>query len=717
MWGRSRHNPKRPHERARRAAIAVLCLAAASCSSRDAQETAAPRPSLPEASSYAGVPGGTDGARREAGSGTSLSGTRAEAKVYPGTGVFLSSPKGGEKEPGTGEYTVNFVNADIRQVIDRILGDVLKANYVIEDEVSGNVTIQTSSPVSREDLIPILESALSARGGSLVEDGGVYRIVAAENASRAAGLPDPSALGFGIRAVPLKFVSAAEMKKILEPIAPEGAIRRVDRHRNMIMLAGTSRELSNMIETVRLFDVDWLKGMSFALLPVRSAEAEAVAQELKTVFAAEEGGPGEGMVRFVPVKRLNAVLAISPQERYVRRAAAWAERLDRFSDDSGKQLFVYDVQNRPAAELAELLQQAFSDRPARRERREEDVAPGLEPATLTREADAPEGDSAAEDAPQAPPPDSRRDRTRSVVESERLRIFADESNNSLVIIATPQDHKLAVKMIERLDVIPNQVLLEATIAEVTLEDELSYGLQWFFRSGESEFQFTEFEGVGPETPLVDSVFPGFSWLFSGSDVRVALNAISSLTDVKVISSPTLMVLDNKTATLQVGDEVPVVTQSAVSVNDPDSPIVNSVNFRDTGVILKVTPRVNESGVVLLDIEQEVSDVVQTTSSGIDSPTIRQRRIQTTVAVHNGESLALGGLIRESDGRNQSGVPLLSRVPVLGNLFKSKTDTRDRTELLVLITPRVVRNQGEARAVTEELRGRLRALKPLGERIE
>jgi general secretion pathway protein D len=271
-------------------------------------------------------------------------------------------------------------------------------------------------------------------------------------------------------------------------------------------------------------------------------------------------------------------------------------------------------------------------------------------------------------------------------------------------------------MIERLDVIPNQVLLEATIAEVTLDDELSYGLQWFFRSGDMKFKFTDIADAAGKG-IVGSIFPGFSYLFSGGDARVALNAISSLTDVKVISSPTIMVLDNKTATLQVGDEVPVVTQSAVSVNDPDAPIVNSVNFRNTGVILKVTPRVNESGVVLLDIEQEVSDVVRTTSSGIDSPTIRQRRIQTTVAVHSGESLALGGLIREADARNRSGVPFISRVPVIGNLFKSKTDTRDRTELLVLITPRVVRNQGEARAVTDELRSRLRSLKPLDERIE
>lgn len=696
----------------RRAVTAILCLLAASCGTRDAEESRAPRPSLPNAAAYAGMPGGPEDASNDSVPVTARRGPEAEAKIYPGTGVFLSPRTEGSDEPEAGDYTVNFVNADIRQVVDRVLGDVLKANYVIENEISGTVTIQTASPVNREALIPILESALSAQGASLVKDGGVFRIMGAEKAGRTGGVPNPAALGFGIRAVPLEYVSATEMEKILKPIAPEGAIRRVDRHRNMILLSGTSRELNNMLETIRLFDVDWLKGMSFALLPVQSADAATVAEELESVFAAEEGGPGEGVVRFVPVKRLNAILAISPQESYVRRAAAWAERLDRFGDNSGKQLFVYDVQNRPAAELADLLQQAFSDRPVRRERPRDDVAPGLEPVTLTQRNGAQEGEQTeGTSAAAAPPARKRRTPTEPVVESERLRIFADEANNSLVIIATPQDHKLAVKMIERLDVIPNQVLLEATIAEVTLEDELSYGLQWFFRSGEMDFTLTDFADG-----FVGSVFPGFSYLFSGGDARVALNAISSLTDVKVISSPTLMVLDNKTATLQVGDEVPVITQQTLRT-EGSGPIINSIDSRDTGVILKVTPRVNESGVVLLDIEQEVSDVVETTSSTIDSPTIRQRRIKTSVAVHTGESLALGGLIRESDGRNQSGVPFISRVPVLGNLFKSKKNTKKRTELLVLITPRVVRNQGEARAVTEELRSRLRALKPLGERIE
>ena len=263
----------------------------------------------------------------------------------------------------------------------------------------------------------------------------------------------------------------------------------------------------------------------------------------------------------------------------------------------------------------------------------------------------------------------------------------------------------------KLDVVPLQVLIEVTIAEVTLTDDLEYGLQWFFRSGNSQFDLSE-----SLTARSFGDFAGFSYLFSTSDARVTLNAIASVTDLKIISSPSLMVLDNQTAEIQVGDQVPVSTQSAVSVSDPDAPIVNSIEYFDTGVILRVTPRVNAGGLVIMELEQEVSDVVETVTSGIDSPTINQRRIKTTVAVQSGETVALGGLIRDDRARSNSGIPLLRDIPVLGKLFSTTIEGAARTELIVLITPRVVRSQFEARQVTEELRRRIRAVAPLDEKV-
>ncbi len=241
---------------------------------------------------------------------------------------------------------------------------------------------------------------------------------------------------------------------------------------------------------------------------------------------------------------------------------------------------------------------------------------------------------------------------------------------------------------------------------MTLTDELRFGIQWSYFGGDGPLTLSESAngGVAPQ-------FPGFSYLFTGrTDIRAVLNALESITDVDVISSPKLMVLNNREASMQIGDQVPIAVQSSVGVADPDAPIVNAVQFRDTGVILKLTPRVNKNGLVLLEISQEVSDVVPTTTSGIDSPTIQQRKISSTIAVRSGETIALGGLIRENKSRTRTGVPYLARVPLLGAVFRSTDKNVRRTELIVMITPRVIRDADESAGVMEDLRNEFKALK-------
>jgi general secretion pathway protein D len=302
-----------------------------------------------------------------------------------------------------------------------------------------------------------------------------------------------------------------------------------------------------------------------------------------------------------------------------------------------------------------------------------------------------------------------------------FRIVADTRNNALLIYATAKEYELVKAALEKLDIVPLQVLIEATIAEVTLNDTLKYGLEWFFDVGNHTITFNSTNAVTSRPQpnnLILSQVPGLSWLFATSDVRVVLNALTAITDVNVISSPTLLVLDNEPARLQVGDQVPIAIRSAQSIVDVDAPIVNEIEYRDTGVILDIIPRVNSNGLVVLDIIQEVSDVGSTSAAagatvteGI-TPTISQRRIASTVAVNSGETIALGGLIRDTDTQSVTGVPLLSDIPILGNLFKTTADIKRRTELLVLLTPRVVRNSGDARTITEDLRKRLRAVQGL-----
>ena len=293
-------------------------------------------------------------------------------------------------------------------------------------------------------------------------------------------------------------------------------------------------------------------------------------------------------------------------------------------------------------------------------------------------------------------------------EESRLAIIPDLLNNALIIRATDQEYREIIELVERMDVMPPQVLIEATIAEVRLVDGLDFGVRWFFESqggeGDSLTSFVDNEN-GTNTP----VYPGFNYAFTGTDFQATLSALNSITDVTVLSAPSIMVQNNQTAHLQVGDEVPIVTQTATSVVEANAPLVSSIELRETGVILEVTPRINASGLVVLDVNQEVSSVRPTTTSGIDSPTIQKLEFTSTVAVRSANTIALGGLIRETRTDNETAIPLISRVPGLGNAFRNRQMSSERSELVIFLTPRIINNDDDAAAALTHLRRELEAL--------
>jgi general secretion pathway protein D len=622
----------------------------------------------------------------------------AEPVIQKGTGRFVDTAAQTGRG-GRGNIVVKLVDVPTADAVQQILGDTLGLNYVIEGEASGSVTIQTARPVDQRSLLQMLAGALASNERVLINEGGFYRVApasAAETASRVVAFGANASdlrVGPGVQVVPLQYISAVEMEKILRPIASEGAIARVDTARNLLILKEDSRNIASMLEMVDLFDVDYMAGMSFAVLPVKNTSASLLVRELEQLFGATSGSPMAGVVRFIPIERLNSVLAISAKPHHLDQVQAWMAQLDRTGSMADQSFHVIALQNRPAREVAELLQKTLSTSDPVVESGFDNVSPALTPVS-TDSTTTPMSNAAVEVVVPAV----------SSSTATPARIHADDANNSLVILSSAEEFKLLEQVITLLDVTPNQVMLEATIAEVSLSDELAFGVTWFLQEGEFGFKFSDLE-----SGAVASLFPGFSVLAQGADGRAALNALASVTDVKVLSSPTLMVLDNRTATLQVGDQVPIVTQTAVSTTDPNAPIVNSVELRDTGVILSVTPRVNEGGRVMLDIEQEVSDVVETRTSGIDSPTIQQRKIKTTVAVDNGSTIALGGLIRDRVTDGHTKIPLLGDIPGIGHLFRSTSQRTERTELVVLITPRVVGGVDDARRVTRELTDRMRGI--------
>jgi general secretion pathway protein D len=648
--------------------------------------------------------------------------------IEPGTGAFVGRtpvhPIATISRDARGDVSLNVVDADVREVIRIVLGDGLGANYVIDPTVQGSITVQTSQPVPADDLVAILDAVLRANGAALVRAGDLYKVVPIEQAITSGPTPTISPLqeagrpGFGIRVVPLRYVSATQVATLLEPFAPPGGSIQVDVDRNLLLLAGLPDELKTLSELVATFDVDWLAGMSFGLFPLDSVDATPLVAELQEVFGSPEGGPLSGLVRFVPLDRLSAVLVISSQPEYLSRAQVWIERLDRDGETEEEQIFVYPIQNGRAADLASVLSEIF-DVSTATVGPADLLAPGLQPVQIsshTLEQDQIEAERVDELPLSLPSAAPRIERRRLPTAGDgplrsNVRIIADQTTNSLVIRATPRDYRKIRAALKHLDILPLQVLIEATIAEVSLNADLRYGVEWFLASGDASFTFSRLS-----SGLVEGAFPGFSALFANGDVRALLSALEQVTDLKVISSPHLLVLDNQTAHLLVGDQVPILTQSAVSVTSPDAPIVNSIEQRDTGVILSVTPRVNASGLVIMEIEEETSDVVETTTSDITSPTIRQRKIGTTVAVQSGQTVVLAGLIEDDVERAEFGIPVLHRLPIVGPLFGVKNNVNARTELLVLITPRVIGTQNQARAVTEELRQRLQGLAPLDVKI-
>ncbi len=676
-----------------------------------------------------------------------------EPELFPGTGRRVGPVAPAlsvRRDPGG--FSFAFTGADIATVVDAVLGETLGVSYAIDDRVTGTVTLRTAEPLAEDQVIPALENVLALNDAALVLSGGVYQVLPIEAAAaRPPVLVGERAPGgrttYGLHVVPLRFASATSLREALLPFISPGRGLIADPARILLVFTGPGTELRELRAVIDLFDVDFLAGQSFALLPLDSADPEDVVEELTAIFARAEPAAGPATppsdaVRFLPIQRMNAVLVMANEARFLEQARVWVERLDRGGKDGERDLFVYFVENGRAEDLAAVLGEVFQVTqvdPVTGPGGGGEVALGQPQVDVFGGGGFGEGEIGTDldagvqggvDAPAAlqaapVPPAAGPAPSGGAQAGEGPRIIADTRNNALLIQATLREFTRIERTLERLDVVPVQVLIEATIAQVSLTEDLEFGLRFFFEDSIGGGNAVDFSFTDLASGAVAPAFPGFNFIFDSSPASVILSALNTITNVEIVSSPQILVLDNGSARIQVGDEVPVAVQSAVSVGDPDAPIVNAIEFRDTGVILDVTPRVSSacgaisatprvssSGLVVLDIRQEVSSVVETTSSGIDSPTFSQSVVESSIAVHAGETAAIGGLIEDNRTNSRTGIPVLQNLPGVGALFRQTTFDEDRTELLVLLTPRVVRDQADQRRATEELRRRLTGLRQL-----
>ncbi|MFL5001946.1 MAG: type II secretion system secretin GspD [Xanthobacteraceae bacterium] len=673
-------------------------------------------------------------------------------------------------------YELNFENTPVTTVAKVVLGDIMGLGYTIDPRVQGTVSLASGRPVPKSDILFVLENALRVSNVVLVRDARGYRLIPAAEAIGTGSVDsvgNPEA-GYGVSVVPLQYVSAPTVLKLLDSFATKPGMVRADPTRNLILVQGNGSERRSAVDTVLTFDQDWMKGQSVGIYPVRNSTPEPVIAEIEKIMDAGEGGLSQNLLKLQPIARQNAIMIVTRKPELLRTAATWITRLDT-SDTAATGVKVYRVRYGDAKQLASLLNDMFIgksggtfDSPTNQ------LAPGSGATTLSGGSGAgggfgsqaggglastfsgrqqlaaaggagglpagtpgggfgsptagggggfgsgtssgaslgtPGGAGGLGGAPGtlggAGGPATFGGGTQAILPG--IRITADIANNTLLIYANQENYRIIERTLNQLDRPQLQVAIDATIAEVVLNNNLNYGVQVFLQS--SDVGLGRNKGSINLTNLATSAvlaraLPGFNFL-AGSEAnpRVILSALQSVTDVKVLSSPSLVVIDNQVATLQVGDQIPVATRSAVSVDAANAPVVNNIDYKNTGIILRVAPRINTNGNVLLDIEQEISNVANAASATL-TPTVSQRRVKSSISVASGQTVLLGGLIAERMERDKSGLPLLDKLGPLGEILGHNSGSVQRTELIIFIRPQIIRDGVDAHRVAEELRSRL-----------
>jgi general secretion pathway protein D len=675
--------------------------------------------------------------------------------LFPGSDVEESAPER-ERDPdmrtaslqqaafvkGDG-VEMNFDGADVQTVAKTLLGDILQLNFVVDPRVQGNVTLASSGPIPRKDVLPAFESVLRMSNAAIVHSGNLVKIVPIPEAGAAGaisvGAGEP---GFGVSMVSLRYTSAATVAKTAESfLSRPGAIRVVP-SRNVLLVQGTTAERQAALDVVQTFDVEWLKNQSVGVYPLKSTSPETMITELERIFETSDGGLGQGVVRFQPVSRMNAVMVVTKNPKLLQQTTQWIGRLDR-SDTTGTTLRTFRLKNGNSTQVAKILNDIFVGRSgAGTDSATKQLAPGVDGTqsrldSLDRGGSSSGGTTTASAGgssdnrganPIAAAFDSFSDRKNGDTDAtgsssggsgggslprgtfQNLRITADAANNSIVVYSNQEDYRVVERALRDIDRPTLQVSIDATVAEVTLTDQLQFGVQAFLSNNKGSIGLFGASQAAAQSTVLQNVAPGLNLLLgSQSQPRVILNALSNITDVKVLSSPSIVALDNQPALLQVGDEIPITTSSATVLSNSATPIVNTIQMRNTGVILKVLPHVHSNGAVQLEVDQEISNVVNADQQTL-TPTIAQRRVHSTVSVISGQTVLLAGLISERDQKSQDGIPGIRDIKFIGDLLGNTSHTKTRSEIIIFIKTKLIRNSVDAGAVTEEFRDRLQSMR-------
>lgn len=646
-------------------------------------------------------------------------------------------PPAGVGQLDDGKFTVNVDQASLPESAKLILGETLGYNYTIDPRVQGTVTLISNRSLTGGELLSAYEAALRLAGAALIQSEGNFKVVALQEVlDGEMGTPDLGkgvSPGYGVNAIPLRYVSPASVMELLDGFMARSGSVRASKIGNMILIRGPSAERKQLVDVVMSFDVDWMRNQTSGLARLENARAEDVAAKIEQVFADDAQASGPNALKVIPVPSINSLIVIARTRAKVNTAMNWIRRLDQESVDSPN-YYVYAVQNGNATELARILNATFGSGSGGAGTTAE-VAPdnqsmdvSVSNDTSGQEQPTPDPQGSAEQQGKTDLQTGSTDGSTSGAAatgsgsgssassgagssfgsggSSSIRITPNPSNNTIVISATPKDYRKILATLRQMDAPSTQVLINTMIAEVSLNNQLRYGVQAYFESNNFSFALA---GSTPATdgPIISPQFPGMNFLWGGiSNPKLVVDALSGITNVRIVSSPSILVLENETATIKVGDQIPIQSQTAVT---DGGNFVNSYEYRDTGVILKVRPRVSANGVVTIELGQELS-AVQKDSSGVgDNPKFTQRSVTSKVSVNDQQTVLLGGLISGAEDRTRNTVPGANKVPILGNLIGTTDNNGQRTELIVFITPKIIRNGEDAARASQDLRDKMKNL--------
>ena len=610
-------------------------------------------------------------------------------------------------------YTFAFKDAEISQVAEEVLGHALGASYLVDPDVTGKMSFRIDQRLTPPQLLEAFEAALSANDVAIVRNGETLVLKPFSKARQGAPLREPGEpihrAGYEVVAVPLSYASASEVAKALEAVSPSKMVLYANDKTGLMLIGGSGQELASALQSIKLFDQNGLADAKIRWFELSRAPAQTVADDLRKILdSASIGG-----VSIVPLKRLNGLFVFARTAEALDQTSRWVERLDTATKEKTISLWTYRARNVAAEDLAVTLGGLLGDHGGA-SGISQTVVPQTTPRPASSFGQAQGGATGAGNAfnmsgsgtQSATPVVTSSGQTGfsgslgGNGDGATIRVSVDKGSNTLLISAAASDWLAIQKMLDELDHSPAQILIEASILEVTLTKDFRFGVDWSVLGAGTRLNVSDLTNGAS---AVAGKSPGFSVTYLDKSVKAAINTLDSRTGVEVISAPKIIALDNHTATLEVGDQVPIITQSQQSTATSTAPLVNSVDYRNTGVIMSVTPRITGDDKISLTISQEVSSVSQTTSSGINSPTIQQRRFDSALILTNGGVVALGGLISSSRNTGQNGIPVLNNIPGVGALFRGRSTSDQRTELIILLSAKILHDQADAdRAMTDLL---------------